>query len=287
MTFALRGQVVLISVIQTVLRSLGVDAQYYESRPSLVSIILLAHDPAYTFSTQTLTAFFPIILSSIQSNVALDEVLSILLSSLAPLRSQTPRPELSVDFVIPLVHLLPHVASNHSEPEVRHYNYRILSLVLGLSPSPIRFRLLHDLLGDKEVPPQMRVAAVGLLKEAVLESFTTKDKNMFASPLLLSTFGPIVLRPDPPDLLDSVSLDDFLDSAEPLRMVECLGFYYVLLLRDTHNQVRGKCCSHHACPNAESPFWMIDWRSRRGIPKRCTTGAIAPVASALGSLGQG
>ena len=251
MTFALRGQVVLISVIQTVLRSLGVDAQHYESRPSLVSIILLAHDPTYTFSTQTLTAFFPIILSSIQSNVALDEVLSILLSSLAPLHSQTPRPELSVDFVIPLVHLLPHVASNHSEPEVRHYNYRILSLVLGLSPSPIRFRLLHDLLGDKEVPPQMRVAAVGLLKEAVLESFTTKDKNMFASPLLLSTFGPIVLRPDPPDLLDSVSLDDFLDSAEPLRMVECLGFYYVLLLRDTHNQVRGKCCSHHACPNAE------------------------------------
>ncbi|KAI0711155.1 hypothetical protein C8T65DRAFT_647682 [Cerioporus squamosus] len=225
----------LLTGIWSALRSLGVDARYYESRPSLVSLVLLAHEPAYTFSIQTLTAFFPIVLSSIQSNVALDEVLSILLSLLAPLRSQTPRPELSVDLIIPLVHLLPHLASNHSDPDIRHYTYRVLSLVLGLSPSPVRFRLLHDLLGDKEVPPQMHVAAVGLLKEAVLEGLAARDKNMFASPLLLSTFGLIVLRPDPPDL-DSVSLDNFLHSAEPLRMVECLAFYYTLLLRDAQNQ---------------------------------------------------
>ncbi|TFK89669.1 hypothetical protein K466DRAFT_574710 [Polyporus arcularius HHB13444] len=225
----------LLTGTWSALRALGVDTRYYESRPSLVSLVLLAHEPTYTFSTQTLSAFFPIVLSSIQSNVALDEVLSILLSSLAPLRSQTPRPELSVDLIVPLVHLLPHLASNHSDPEIRHYTYRVLSLVLGLAPSPVRFHLLHDILGDKDVPPQMHVAAVGLLKEAVLEGLAAKDKNMFASPLLLSTFGPIVLRPDPPDL-DSVSLDDFLKSAEPLRMVECLAFYYMLLLRDTKNQ---------------------------------------------------
>ncbi|RPD78958.1 hypothetical protein L226DRAFT_455708 [Lentinus tigrinus ALCF2SS1-7] len=218
------------------LRALGVDAHYYQSRPSLVPLVLLAHDSTYTFSSETLTAFFPIVLSCIQSNIAIDEVLSILLTSLAPLHAQTPRPELSVDLIIPLVHLLPHLASNHSDPEVRHYTYRVLSLVLGLSPSPVRFRLLHDLLGDKDVSPHMRIAAVGLLKEAVLEGLAAKHKNMFASPLLLSTFGPIVLRPDPPDLFDTISLDDFLDSAEPLRMVESLSFYYVLLLRDAQSQ---------------------------------------------------
>ncbi|KAM5531389.1 hypothetical protein V8D89_014913 [Ganoderma adspersum] len=82
----------------------------------------------------------------------------------------------------------------------------------------------------------MRVATVGLLKEAVLEGLSSSDKNLFASRQLLASFGPLVLRPDPPDLFDSVSLDDFLESSEALRLVECLGFYYVLLLRDAQNQ---------------------------------------------------
>ena len=202
-------------------------------------MILLAHDPAHTFSPETLTSFFPIVLSCIQSNVALDEVLSILLSSLAPLRNADPRPDLSVDLIIPLVHLLPHLASNHSEPDIRHYAFRILSLVLGLSPPPLRFRLLQELLSDKDTPPQMHVAAVGLLKEAVLEGLAARDKNVFASTQLLPAFGPIVLRPDPSDL--SFSLEEFLDSAEPLRLVECLGFYYILLMRDSQN----KASRHH------------------------------------------
>lgn len=210
-------------------------AASYESRPSLTGLILLAHDPAYSFSVETLTSFFPVVLSSVQLNVALDEVLSILISTLAPLHRAKPRPELSTDLVIPLVHLFSHLASNHSEPDIRHYTFRIVSLALGLSSPPLRFRLLQDLLSDKDLPQQMRVASVGLLKEAVLEGLAAKD-NIFASPHLLATFGPIVLRPDPPDL--SVTIFEFLDSAEPLRLVESLGFYYVLLMRDTQNRVR-------------------------------------------------
>ncbi|KAM5533923.1 hypothetical protein V8D89_012463 [Ganoderma adspersum] len=218
------------------LRALNVTPRLCESRPSLASLVFLAHEPSYTFSVSTLTAFYPIVLSSIQSNLAFDEVLSVLISSLAPLRSAVPRPELTADLIVPLVHLLPHVASNHPDPDLRHYTFRAISLVLGLSPSALRFRFLQDLLSDEELPPQMRVATVGLLKEAVLEGLSSSDKNLFASRQLLASFGPLVLRPDPPDLFDSVSLDDFLESSEALRLVECLGFYYVLLLRDAQNQ---------------------------------------------------
>ena len=190
------------------------------------------------FSLPVLTTFFPTILSCIQLNVALDEVLSILLSTFASLRSVSPRPELSVDLIVPLVHLLPHVAGNHADPDIRHFTFRIISLILGLSPPPIRFRVLEELLSDDDLPAQMRVAAIGLLKEATMEGLNQGDINMFASPLLLSTFGPIVLRPHPPTGFGSLTLGDFMESAEPLRLVECLGFYYVLLLRDTDNRVR-------------------------------------------------
>ncbi|TBU26163.1 hypothetical protein BD309DRAFT_962945 [Dichomitus squalens] len=217
------------------LHALGATTSKYESHPSLASLVLLAHDPSYTFSMSTLTTFYPTIIFCIQSNFALDEVLYILISSLARLRSAVPRPELNADLTAPLIHLLPHVASNHQDPDIRHYTFRAISLVLGLSPSPLRFRFLQDLLSDVDLPAQMRVATVGLLKEAVLEGLTSSDKNIFASPHLFTAFGPLVLRPQPPDLFDSVLLDDFLESPEALRLVECLGFYYVLLLRDVRN----------------------------------------------------
>ncbi|KAI0635285.1 hypothetical protein C8Q77DRAFT_1217164 [Trametes polyzona] len=218
------------------LRSLGISTSSYGNRASLASLILLAHDGSYVFSPSDLNALFPFLLSSLQSNVALDEDLAILIRCLAPLHLAKPRQELEVDFVIPLIHLLPPLASHHPDPDIRHYTFRALSMVLGLSPSPVRFQLLKDLLSDEGTPPQMRIAAVGLLKEAVLEGLSQATQNLFASPHLLSTFGPIVLRPDPPDVLETIASEDFLEGPEPLRLVECLGFYYVLLQRDSANR---------------------------------------------------
>ncbi|KAI0659261.1 hypothetical protein C8Q70DRAFT_916042 [Cubamyces menziesii] len=226
----------VLAVAWSALRSLGITTSAYERRPSLAAFVLLAHDAAYTFSTSTLTDFFPIVLSSIQTNVALDEVLSVLINTFAPLRSATAPLQLDTDLIIPLAHLLPHLASNHSEPDIRHYTFRILSLVLGLAPPPVRFGLLKDLLADEDMPPQMRIAAIGLLKEAVLEALSGQGQNIFASRHLLATFGPLVLRPVPFGSFDTVTLDEFLDSPEPLRLVECLGFYYVLLQRDQNNR---------------------------------------------------
>ncbi|KAL7284111.1 hypothetical protein ACG7TL_001391 [Trametes sanguinea] len=218
------------------LRSIGTTTETCEAAPSLATFILLAHEPSYTFSIPTLTTFYPTVLSALQANVALDEILAVLINTLAPLRASTLRPELEADLVIPLVHILPHIASNHSDPDIRHYTFRILSLVLELSPPPMRFGLLRELLTDEDVPRQMRIAAVGLLKEALLEALASEGQNIFASPHLLSTFGPIVLRPDPPGMFDTATLEDFVDGPEPLRLVECLGFYYVLLQRDKHNR---------------------------------------------------
>ena len=273
-----------LTFFQSALRALGATARSYESRPSLASLILLAHDPSYAFPVSILTAFYPTVIFCIQSNIALDEVLSILISSLAPLRSAVPRPELDADLIAPLIHLLPHVASNHSDPDIRHYTFRVISLVLGLSPSPLRFRFLQDLLSDEDLPPQMRVAAVGLLKDAVLEGLASSDKNIFASPHLLAVFGPLVLRPQPPDLFDSVLLDDFLESPEALRLVECLGFYYVLLLRDVQNRVRSQ---HTAALPSTGLTIRIDRRSECRLAQQCAKFAAAAATQPSRRLEEG
>ncbi|KAI0372064.1 hypothetical protein BV20DRAFT_940950 [Pilatotrama ljubarskyi] len=230
------GPTDVMTTAWSALRAVDVTSSSCTKRPSLATLILLAHDGSCTFSTSDLANFFPVILPSLQANVALDEVLSVLMNSLAPLRSAIPRPELETDLIIPLIHLLPHVASNHPDPDIRHITFRIVSLVLGLSPPPVRFGLLKDLLSDGDTPRQMRIAAVGLLKEAVMEGLSGEDHNIFASRHLLSTFGPVVLRPDPQDIFDTATLEEFLDGPEPLRLVESLGFYYVLLQRDRQNR---------------------------------------------------
>ncbi|OBZ77602.1 hypothetical protein A0H81_02402 [Grifola frondosa] len=220
------------------------NCSHMRKSTSLGSLILLAHSPSYLFSIPHLTTFFPIVLTSIQSSVALDEVLSLLITSFAPLHSQSPRPDLPPDLIVPLIHILPYLASSHPDPSTRHQTFKLISVILALTPSPLRLRLLHDLLTDSDLPPQMRVAAVGLVKDAVLEALVTapgsteSNRNVFASFLFLRTLGPAILRTDPPDLLNSSNLrvNDFLETSEPLRLVECLAFYYVLLQRDTSNR---------------------------------------------------
>jgi hypothetical protein len=86
----------------------------------------------------------------------------------------------------------------------------------------------------------MRTAAIGLVKEAVIEALLhPKTENVFASSFLIQTIGPHVFRLDPPNLLASISgVDALKDSPEPPRLVECLNLYYILLSRDTENRVR-------------------------------------------------
>ncbi|KAH9985665.1 hypothetical protein BJV74DRAFT_554635 [Russula compacta] len=215
----------------------------YQSKPSLASLVLIAHEPTSEYLTiPFLVSIFPLILTSLQSNVLLDATLAILLKVLCtPPLSPT---KLSPDIIIPLTTVLPLLCSAHPDASMRHITFRILGHVLQLTPPIVRLQILRDLVSPSEdTSPYMRTAAIGLVKEAVLEGLlypkgeNPKGENVFASPFLLQTIGPYVFRLDPPDLLASIAgVGELKDSPEPARLVECLNLYYVLLLRDVDNR---------------------------------------------------
>ena len=182
----------------------------------------------------------PVLISSIQTNSFLDESLAVLTRMLHFRQSKTSPPSLSPHVTVPLCSLLPAVASSHSDPLTRHQAFRVLSLLLIASEPQLRFRHLVELTSDSEFP-QMRVASVGLVKEALLEalSLPPSTENIFLTSLFLRSFGTILFRPNPSNLFTSenLTLSEFQESHEPQRLVECLSLYYVLLLRDKSNLV--------------------------------------------------
>jgi len=220
--------------------SLGSGLETLRSEPSLASLVLIAHAaPSEYLNIPFLDSFFPIILTSLQANVALDATLAILLKVLCAV--PPPQTELSPDIIIPLTTILPPLCSAHPDAPTRHITFRILGRVLQLAPSVLSLQILRDLVSPSEdASPYMRSAAIGLIKEAALEALSCpKAENVFASPLLLQTIGPHVFRLDPPDLLTSIaSVEELKNSPEPARLVECLNLYYILLSRDVDNRVR-------------------------------------------------
>jgi hypothetical protein len=182
-----------------------------------------------------------VIVASIQSNMALDESLSILLASLSVANSISPKHDLSSEIIIPLATILPSLASAHPDSLIRHITFRTLSLLLSVTPSLLRLQILTDILQDSDFP-QMRIAAVGLVKEAVLDALASPSngtsRNVFASPLFLQAQEAVLFRPDPPDFFSQVlPLEKFLESLELPRVVECMALCYVILLRDENNMV--------------------------------------------------
>lgn len=219
---------------QAAYSTLGVSPQYLVTFPSACHFVLVAHTKDESIKTlQTLSSMLSIILSFIQNNTSLDETLSFLLQTLYTNKS-TLSPEVSV----PLCTVLPPLASGHPNPSVRHQAFRILSKVLSSVDAALRVQILEDLCSSSEFP-QMRVAAVGLVKEAVLDAFASDTPSLFASPRFLQVLGPTLFRPQPADFLESKpSLKTLQESSEPARLVECLGLMYVLVLRDQKNKVR-------------------------------------------------
>ncbi|KAH9038573.1 hypothetical protein EDB85DRAFT_2189476, partial [Lactarius pseudohatsudake] len=206
-----------------------------DPKPNLASLVVIAHTPAPNDpNVPLLVSAFPAILTSIQSNIALDASLAILLKVLCV----TP-PELPAHIIIPLTTLLPSLCSAHPDASTRHISFRILARVLQIAPPMLRLQVLHDLMSPSEdTSPRMRNAAIGLVKDSVLEALShPKTESVFASPFLLQTIGPYIFRLESPDLLATIDgVDASNDSPELARLVECLGLYYVLLLRDVENR---------------------------------------------------
>ena len=206
----------------------------------MASLVLIAHAlPPNDSNVPLLASAFPAILTSIQSNIALDASLAILLKVLCV--TPPPQAELPDHIIIPLTTFLPSLCSAHPDAPTRHIAFRILARVLQIAPPMLRLQVLRDLISPSEdTSPHMRNAAIGLVKESVLEALShPKTENVFASPFLLQTIGPHIFRLDSAELLAAIGgVDASNNSPELARLVECLGLYYIFLLRDVENRVR-------------------------------------------------
>lgn len=200
-------------------------------------------------------------------NTALDETLAVLLTSLGSIKANS-TPDAPSEFIIPLVHVLGPLAGSHPDAPTRHIVFRLLSITLSLAPSPTRLALLRELLSDSEtLTPQMQVAAIGLVREAIMEALSAaapdqSQPNPFKTPALLHEIGPMIFSLQSPAMFTKceVPLADFMESAEPLRLVESLTLLYLLLQRDTENRVRHLLC--HWCD-----FEFMICRPEFGVPR--------------------
>ncbi|QRV82231.1 YAP/Alf4/glomulin family protein [Ceratobasidium sp. AG-Ba] len=137
-------------------------------------------------------------------------------------------------YIAPSVSL---VAATDSRPAIRSSAFRLLSQTLHKVHSEVAFGLVRQLV-DEECPySNMRSSAVGLLRQLVVRAFSRKPQSTeddpFAARILLQEYADI--------LFASSLLDDTLESVEAVdpqemnRIIESLGFYYVVLARDKDN----------------------------------------------------
>ncbi|KAG8775997.1 hypothetical protein FRC12_001141 [Ceratobasidium sp. 428] len=129
------------------------------------------------------------------------------------------------------------VSATDPVPETRAASFRVLTeIVLKVHPETA-FDLVRQLAGEECPFSNMRSAAIGLLRRLVVRAFNKKlpaADDPFAAPILLQEYGPILFKSP---LLDETVANDseVKDPQEVNRIVESLGFYYVLLARDTNN----------------------------------------------------
>jgi hypothetical protein len=208
-------------------------------------LVLLANSPSReNLNVSILIAVLPVIITSLQANVALDESLAVLITVLYPASSSTD-PTLPLDVIVPLSTILPSLCSAHPDAPTRHLAFRLLGRLLQLTPPALRLHILRDLLAPSDDAfPQMRAAAIGLAKDLIVEALNAsiEDRSnapsVFATPIVLQAIGPFVFRPEPLDLFELVpTLDKFIELPESKRLVECMGLYYILLVRDMANKV--------------------------------------------------
>ncbi|KAI6006326.1 hypothetical protein F5J12DRAFT_833712 [Pisolithus orientalis] len=206
----------VMTEIQDALTILGTPPELPEPK-STSDLIYLAHaEPVVPLSLANLTQLHP-------GTLPADETLFLLLRLLGPESSRSDATEIPPDIAESLCSVLSVLASTH----------------LGSFTRPVRLDVLLRLTTDEEFP-QMRCAAVGLLKEATLSALSSPDRsterNPFASSTLLRAFGPVLFKTSPPDfLILSHTREELERSVELLRINDCLSFYYVLLLRDREN----------------------------------------------------
>ncbi|XP_006455730.1 hypothetical protein AGABI2DRAFT_187913 [Agaricus bisporus var. bisporus H97] len=231
----------MVEIYASAYKDLGYASEQLFSSPTTVSIILFVHDwisSSTALKASRLSRFVPSMLTMLQPTSTLhDDALAFLLLVLHRNQANA-ADEVSPEVVTTVLPQLIVLSSVHPLPATRHQAFRALSLLLTSGPSQLRLQLLADLVAKCEYP-QMRVAAVGLVKDAVLQALDadpSNSRNAFGSAMFMRMFGPLLFRPSPPELFDTkIDLENFMDSPEPKRITEVLSLYYVVLLRDKSN----------------------------------------------------
>ncbi|KAL0958465.1 hypothetical protein HGRIS_000604 [Hohenbuehelia grisea] len=223
----------IVAQLRDSYRLLGAVPAPAAQQLSIPSLILMAHSDTKGNGSSSLVKFNPLVISCVQQNIALDEALSVILAAAHAAVTDPSSSDLPIEVIIPLCTVLPPLASVHPDPPTRHLVFKTLSLILRGSPAQLRLQVLCDLTST-ESAPQMRVAAIGLVREAIMEGIATPP-SIFASPKTMQVFGRTLFSPDPPDFFARRALGEYRESQEPARLVECLTLYYLLLLRDEDN----------------------------------------------------
>lgn len=167
----------------------------------------------------------PPLLSSLQLTQAFDAPLAALQRFVS-----TSTDELPPSIAQALVQALAPLAAAYPHAPTRHALFYTLSGVIARAPPPVRLALLLELLADSSLP-QLRAAAVGLVRNALLEGH-----GVFASPQALQALAPHLFLL-PPGTIE-MSAQDLLETQEPARLTAVLSLLYALLKRDEKNKVR-------------------------------------------------
>jgi hypothetical protein len=210
-------------------------AQQSARDPTIVILICLGSSPQRAKESRpSLARLTPVILACLQSNMALDATLAYLLSELTSPTKSTMDPEATYN----LAYTIALVSASHSDATMRLIAFRTLALCLPLLPAPQQLLLLSELLAPSaETPAQLRVAAVGLARDMVIQALTDSSLNLLATPQTLNALSLLLFNTAQFSNVDPKDVEAFLESAEPKRLTECLSFYYVVWARDTSNRV--------------------------------------------------
>ncbi|KAJ3912834.1 hypothetical protein F5877DRAFT_72068 [Lentinula edodes] len=215
----------------------------------------------------------PVILAAIRGDMFLDEALAVLLIFFSSSHSHSPPPPPPPppSYSEPLLTLLPTLASAHPDPFIRLCAFRLLALVLRAVPGFIQVQVLVDLLSGDQQHHQhphhhnnnnnnnphskmLRVAAVGLVKDLVLDALSIPGgNNILASPAFVLSLAPVLFTPpesvlDPSFSMDTIPPNDsVLDPTSPkdtdealevelTRLGHVLALYYALEKTDVANR---------------------------------------------------
>ncbi|KAH8826707.1 hypothetical protein DL96DRAFT_1603900 [Flagelloscypha sp. PMI_526] len=233
----------------TLLKIFDFSLEHIPSPPEPIHLINVIYTPGRLANLDpitTITTFQPLFLAGFQSNTHLDELLALLLTCLARVKNISSQPQLPDDIVATLSSFLPMISASHPDPTIRHITFRTFSLLISLTSPTLRLHVLKDLTSPETNNqfPQLQVASVGLVKEALIEAYDQPyspiGKLFLSTNAFWQTFGPILFRPNPHDLFGGggPELEEFLEegNSECSRLVECLGLYFVLIVRDRENQ---------------------------------------------------